>query len=169
VVQETEGWKELIEPETKNRFFMDIRSGRLQRSVPEKVFEYRKRRLVWKERLSRARLVERNGDWELYRLNQSDRYFFLHSKTKECVWRRPQEVTGWRTRKVEDDYLDEEELKTMQAQDHINDLIIPDNFDPNRVFKGAIETAAMITTNNSPLTTSRILGEVSQSLLRHHC
>jgi hypothetical protein len=78
-------------------------------------------------------------------------------------------VTGWRTRKVEDDYLDEEELKTMQAQDHINDLIIPDNFDPNRVFKGAIETAAMITTNNSPLTTSRILGEVSQSLLRHHC
>ncbi|DAZ95818.1 TPA: hypothetical protein N0F65_008537 [Lagenidium giganteum] len=108
VAEECNGWNIFEEPMSDNRLFENTRSGFLQRQVPLKVREFAELRLGWLEKLApeHSHFVERNRanpQWELYRVNGADVYFFFNPKTQQCQWHKPDDAPReWRTRRIFD-------------------------------------------------------------------
>lgn len=99
------GWDVFEEPLSRNRLFVNTRSGFVQRQVPTAVVAAGDERLGWKEKLKlHAHLVERNReqpDWELHRVNSADVYFFYHRIRQHCQWLKPADApSGWRAKRI---------------------------------------------------------------------
>ncbi|KAJ0399546.1 hypothetical protein P43SY_006092 [Pythium insidiosum] len=103
------GWEIYAEPWSRNRLFVNAKSGFVQRQVPQPVVALTAQRLAWKETLElRAHFVEQHREapeWEVHRVNSSDVYFFFNRVTTECSWVRPETAParGWRTKRIFED------------------------------------------------------------------
>ncbi|KAG6976715.1 hypothetical protein JG688_00001061 [Phytophthora aleatoria] len=98
-------WDIYEEPQSHNRLFENTRSGFVQRQVPIQLLEEGRTRLGWKEKMeASARFVERHRlhpEWELYRVNGTDVYFFFNRELEHCQWISPEglPIREWRTKR----------------------------------------------------------------------
>ncbi|KAG1705146.1 hypothetical protein DVH05_004082 [Phytophthora capsici] len=99
------GWNVYEEPLSHNRLFENTRSGFIQRQVPTQMVEEGHAYLGWKEKMEMSsRFVERHRlqpEWELYRVNGTDVYFFFNRDTEQCQWISPDglSIREWRTKR----------------------------------------------------------------------